>query len=438
MSHRRAIVLTFAIALVAAPGDGVAGTIVVNAEGTGDYPTIQAAIDAAVTDDVIELASGTYTGDGNRDINFLGKAITVHSQSFDPTMCIIDCEGSELDQHRGFIFNSGELPTSELIGVTVTGGWVTSPSCGGAMICTGNSAPSITNCRFVDSRASCGGLVWCQNSNPVFTDCEFLDGTSDNSGGGLFFTDASPTLTRCLIVGNNGSQDGAFGSNFAAAPILLNCVIAGNTSTNGAVIRATAESMPTLSGCTIFGNTDAGSGTISARQDAAIAIGTSIIAGNGSGPAIACGENGTVEIICSNIFGNTGGDWCRLRSGRGRGGQLLPPIPSSAPRSRSRISTSRFRATRRARRDNHPNGQNCKLIGAKAVGCAKTPVERRSWGSIKAEYEVARPSGTFDRGTVDHAVRLSDLPAPRPARSRSGSRTRSTPSPPQSRARRDH
>ena len=50
--------------------------ITVDDDGPADFNSIQAAIDDASHGDVIEVQPGTYTGDGNRDIDFLGKAIS--------------------------------------------------------------------------------------------------------------------------------------------------------------------------------------------------------------------------------------------------------------------------------------------------------------------------------------------------------------------------
>ena len=44
-----------------------AATYTVNPSGTGDFPTIQAAIDGVVEGDIIELTDGIFTGDDNRD-----------------------------------------------------------------------------------------------------------------------------------------------------------------------------------------------------------------------------------------------------------------------------------------------------------------------------------------------------------------------------------
>jgi len=70
-------IFVLAAALFAAPCAG--RTITVNANGTGEYPTIQAGIDDSNDGDVIVLCPGRYTGPGNREIDFKGKAITVRS-----------------------------------------------------------------------------------------------------------------------------------------------------------------------------------------------------------------------------------------------------------------------------------------------------------------------------------------------------------------------
>jgi pectin methylesterase-like acyl-CoA thioesterase len=51
--------------------------ITVDDDGPADFSTIQAAIDDAVDGDVVEVKPGTYTGEGNRDIDYKGKGITV-------------------------------------------------------------------------------------------------------------------------------------------------------------------------------------------------------------------------------------------------------------------------------------------------------------------------------------------------------------------------
>ena len=78
----------------------------VEPDGTGDAPTIQAAIDSLYNfgDDVIELVDGVFTGPGNRDLFGGGWSFVIKSQSGDPTSCIIDLQGSADEWHWGIAY----------------------------------------------------------------------------------------------------------------------------------------------------------------------------------------------------------------------------------------------------------------------------------------------------------------------------------------------
>jgi hypothetical protein len=136
-----------------------------------DYPTIQAGIDAASNGDVVEIADGTYTGDGNRDLDLGGKAITVRSAS-GPDNCTIDCEGSEIEPHIGFYFTSGEDPDSVLEGVTIINGYLDFDA--PIAIAVSNSNPTIKNNVFVGNGIEFGGNVSdAQVLGNMFRDFDF-------------------------------------------------------------------------------------------------------------------------------------------------------------------------------------------------------------------------------------------------------------------------
>lgn len=112
----------------------IAGAVARTWHVPGECPTIQAGIDSAATGDIVLVADGTYTGDGNRDLDFGGKAIVVMSEN-GPELTIIDCEGSPGDYHRGFYFHSGEGPASVLRGFTIKNGRIPYPDDGGGILC---------------------------------------------------------------------------------------------------------------------------------------------------------------------------------------------------------------------------------------------------------------------------------------------------------------
>lgn len=122
------------------PAAGGARTWLIKDDGTGEAPNIQAGIDSAAAADTVLLVDGTYTGPGNREMNFNGKAITVRSESGDCNTCTIDCEGSSGDPHMAFTFNHGETSTSVLESITITGAYGSSSGAVGIYGCSPPSA----------------------------------------------------------------------------------------------------------------------------------------------------------------------------------------------------------------------------------------------------------------------------------------------------------
>ncbi len=143
------------------------------------FPTIQAAIDAAAEGDTVVVAPGVYTGEGNKNISFRGKAITV--RSIDPTdlwvvdNTLIDCNKESASEICGFVFQGGEDSNSLLDGLTIT-------------------------------NASKG--IYCNSSTPVIKNCNI----SCNSQGIVceFAYYASVNIINCRII-NNGPGNYYYG-----------------------------------------------------------------------------------------------------------------------------------------------------------------------------------------------------------------------------------
>lgn len=168
-----------------------------------DQPTIQAGINAAVSGDTVLIADGTYTGTGNKEIEYFGKAITVISEN-GSGMCIIDCETSG----RGFYFRGGEGNGSVLDGLTirngaVSGGYVSNR--GGGIRVGGGASPVIRNCVITQNSATgMGAGIYVVSNSTVIENCVI----SNNQGVGLYHdgqTYGGPlTVQGCMIESNIG------------------------------------------------------------------------------------------------------------------------------------------------------------------------------------------------------------------------------------------
>ena len=276
-----------------APGDPTISAPCENGSMAHPFDAIQEAIDAADPNDTVIVADGTYTGAGNRDIDFGGKAITVCSAN-GPESCEIDCEGTETAPHRGFYFHSQEDPNSVLDGFTITNGYVYGYDDGGGGIRCLNSSPVIRNCilKYNETLKGDGGGLYNENSHPSVISCTFYYNTvyltmsgapRQGGGGGMYNKNSNPTVINCNFEINNvrvhpdyagawppeGNGGGMYNEN--SNPTVVNCIFSYNSpmlhsfSYDDGGGMYNGNSHPTLINCTFYGNgayyvTDGGGG----------------------------------------------------------------------------------------------------------------------------------------------------------------------------------
>jgi hypothetical protein len=318
--NKRNLLLAVVCAMIlVAYSPGLGRVITVDDDGPADFRTIQAAIDDANDGDVVIIQPGTYTGDGNRDIEFRGKAITVRST--DPNDwrvvrgTVVDCEG-QIEPHRGFLFASGERSDSILSGLTITGGNAPSISLEifktwvGGGICCRQSSPSITRCIISENQAAHGGGgLFAFDGDPTVHDCEFRSNFNTSVGAGAIEVwGGRPVVTGCRIVGNRGDHCGGVYCRGSSTFLLENCLISRNESrSSGAAVRVESHVSATILNCTIIENHDEsryGAGVYVVNNSLMVRLKNCILWGNSCSGI----RNREAQVVLS--YGHRVADYC--------------------------------------------------------------------------------------------------------------------------------
>lgn len=319
-----------------------------------DYPTIQSAINAASGGDVVIVSPDTYTGTGNVDLDFNGKAITVRSQinpaNPNPDIIaatIIDCQGDRYNPRRAFHFHNGEGSDSKVLGFTIINGYARGPKGtdgqfgyigdplssfdpvgGGPGVDVNTLPPRALSGADVVGNGYGGGILCEGGSSPtirycVITDCTVTGAQGGNGADGLWgpwqhwtLGDEDPCNPGQIdpeaeITDNSNGQWGGYGGD-------------GSGNGYGGAIACIANSNPIISDCIINnnfarggqggdggngGNADPAGGNESGGGDAGDSI------GDGIGGGIYADASSPIITNCtfSNNIATTGA--------RGTGGQ---------------------------------------------------------------------------------------------------------------------
>ncbi len=301
----------------------------------GRYSSIADALANANPGDTVKVAPGRYHENGL----VLPAGIILAGDGDHPDETIIDGQG------RGRILTASFTESVSFIqNLTFTNGWARLgegyDDCGGALYIN-SSLVRVFNCRFMDNRADAdGGAVSCMNAAPLFINCQFENNRAGEGGGALDCSyDASPIVQNSFFRRNSAAYGGAvsargnsfpmfnvchFDRNLAEGdlalgggafsfywgrPTFTQCTFSRNTAEKGGGVYSDIHSPVKLTACTVAMNVaySLGGGILSNNNNSEIK--SSIIAFQEGIGVFCLGADLLPRISCSNIFGNSGGDW---------------------------------------------------------------------------------------------------------------------------------
>jgi len=238
------ILILTCIALIVFLLSSLAAAGVITVGPTGDYNTIQKAIDAAVSGDVVFVTPGTY----KENINIRGKDIVV--RSFNPvspgvvTNTVIDGDNKD----SAVIFAGTETSACVLTGFTIKNG---EASFGGGIRGNTTSATIMYNI-ITDNTAYLGGGIYSCNglikNNVIKNNNAHSESVQDSRGAGIF--NCNGTIQNNLIFNNEAQHMG--GGLYQCGGRIENNTIYKNTA--GSFGGGVGNCEGTIENCIIWGN----------------------------------------------------------------------------------------------------------------------------------------------------------------------------------------
>jgi parallel beta-helix repeat protein len=273
-----------------------------------DYPTIQAAIDAAQDGDLVVVSPGTYV----ENLDFQGKNITVRSgdpQSAEVVAATILDGGG-----RGSVvtFEGGETTAAILSGFTITNG--------SGSIYLRSSAQSKGDARQFcnegvfgspEEQRICGGGIVVHGSSPTIEGNVISGNKATHGGGGIFVrSESSPIISNNQITDNEAGGGGGVFVTDHSSPTIEGNTIGNNRAENGGGILVDWGSAPTIRDNTVEDNRSQLAGGILVFNHSSAAITHNTITENkatgGGGGGIFVGAASDLTLEGNEFSGNEG------------------------------------------------------------------------------------------------------------------------------------
>ena len=370
----------------------------VKVDGSGDAPTIQAAVDSVSQDDTILVGPGTYTWNnqggrvegmifiprGTPDFCLLGEAgrgmTTLDAQGQGRILAHEAETGLVID---GFTFRNG-VGTS-WPGTTFAGGAIwshlafpvvrncnfrfNSGTPGGAIFYGGIGAVTIENCVFAyNEAANQGGAMWIGSGSTAaayenrITRCTFRDNSVTtanlNGGGAILVAQSLVTIDRCSFYRNTSAgPGGAIYTKLGVTGTIQSCTLGENEASAGSAFYSNGNTMMSLENCILSQNV---------------------------GDPVHLEPTDAVTLTCCDVWGNVPGDWTGGIAGQNGQNGNFTANPRFCPASEGLFGLA---ADSPCAPGNHPDAVDCGVIGRRQVVCGAVPAERRSWGGIKALFD---------------------------------------------------
>ncbi len=239
-------VVVLGVILLSLPSVGTAATYYVPSK---KFSTIQSALDVANGGSTVVVRDGVYTGTGNKNLDFKGKAITLRSEN-GPARCIIDCEA----EGSGVNFSPNVSRSDQILqGISIINAWESAIYCDSAHV-------QIRNCIISGSAAYQGGGISCFSSSAVIENCTISGNAAFFHGGGIYCFESTLKVRNSHISGNDAQVGGGGMLCYNSSVEVGNCVISGNQGYDYGGGFSSNYSSVTLTNCTIADNSSYGVG----------------------------------------------------------------------------------------------------------------------------------------------------------------------------------